>query len=491
MKSIKYLSVVLLLWSMSSCMDSFLEEEVYSDLSPSNFYTTEADAIAAVTAAYNNLQIYGNEWWNTGLPFMNITDGSTDIMVPNWYADIENLTYTSGNGDILNLWNWVYNTNNKTNIVIERLPDIDMNEELKSRLIAETKVMRALIYFYSVQFWGDMPIILQEIKGFDDIEGVSRNPKAEVYDQVIKDLTEAIPNLPVSYSSSEAGRITIGAAKALLGKAYLARGWNGGPQNISTSDLQLALGEFEDLMAPPYTYALAENIEDVFDYTLENNPELGHVWSIQYSAQLNYEGTWIAQNMQANELENAWWGYAAPESWIQGPDGYAHHWDGDTFVPDDLRLWELYENYNNMMWFHWCTKWQYENYLGWAQHPQNFTLIRWADILLMHSEILNELNPAPNVEVVESINKVRTRAGVPEYLPGDWTKEAFRDEIQDERNRELWGEGHAWFDYVRKGMFVARMQAAGFDHVTEKFNLLPVPMREIENNPALTQNQGW
>ena len=115
-----------------------------------------------------------------------------------------------------------------------------------------------------------------------------------------------------------------------------------------------------------------------------------------------------------------------------------------------------------------------------------------ADILLLHSEILNELNPAPNDQVVESINKVRARANVPLYVAGGWTKETFRDEIQDERNRELWGEGHSWFDYVRKGMFVDRMKAAGFDHVTEKFNLMPVPKQETDNNPnLLPQNPGW
>jgi len=118
-------------------------------------------------------------------------------------------------------------------------------------------------------------------------------------------------------------------------------------------------------------------------------------------------------------------------------------------------------------------------------------MLRWADVLLMHSEALNELSAAPDANVVASINLVRERAGVAPYDPAAWTKETFRDEIQDERNRELWGECHAWFDYVRKGMFVPRMQAAGYDFVTDKFNLFPIPQQEIENNPNLTQNTGW
>jgi starch-binding outer membrane protein, SusD/RagB family len=484
--------IFLLLISSTSCMDKFLEEDVYSGIAPSNFYKSQQDAIATVTAVYNNFQVYGNEWWNTGLPFMNVTDAMTDIMFAHWFASMENLTFTSGESDILNLWNWTYNSINKENLALEKLPEIEMNDELRSRLMAEIRFLRALSYFYAVQFWGDLPLILNSIQGFNDIQEVSRDSETEIYAQIISDLNEAIPALPLSYDVENAGRATKGAAKALLGKVYLTRGWGGKPENINTSDLQAALSEFEDLMQAPFTYKLAENIEDVFEYTKENRPDLGHIFSIQYSQGLGFEGTWLAQNMQAMELENAWWGYSAPESWVQGPDGYEIFWqDGWNPVPVDKRLDRLWEDYTQLWWFYWCKKWQYDNYLGWAEHPQNMTLIRYADILLMHSEILNELNASPNEQVVASINLVRERAGVEPYMPAEWTKETFRDEIQDERNRELWGEGHSWFDYVRKGMFVDRMQATGMTNVTEKFNLLPVPKQELDNNPNLTQNPGW
>jgi starch-binding outer membrane protein, SusD/RagB family len=89
---------------------------------------------------------------------------------------------------------------------------------------------------------------------------------------------------------------------------------------------------------------------------------------------------------------------------------------------------------------------------------------------------------------------VRQRAGVALYNPADWTKATFREEIQNERNRELWGEGHAWFDYVRKGMLLDRMLAAGVSPslVTAKNYLYPVPQAEIDSNPnLLPQNTGW
>jgi hypothetical protein len=299
--------------------------------------------------------------------------------------------------------------------------------------------------------------------------------------------------------AADAGRVTRGAAKTLLGKVFLTRGMGGNPASANASDLQAAVDEFEDLMEAPYTYALAADIRDVFDYTQENTPELGHIFSQQYSQGLGYEGTWIAQNMQAMELEAAWWGYSAPEAWLQGPDGFAHAWEQTGlpedsswyFVPYDDRLLYLFEDYNNMMWRHWCKKWQYESYLGWAEHPQNFTHLRYADVLLMHSEALNELRSAPDAEVVAGINQVRARANVPEYDPANWTRETFRDEIQDERNRELWGECHSWFDYVRKGMLVDRMKAFGIDFIDEDYNLFPIPQQEIDNNPNLSQNPGW
>ena len=503
MKTIKYLGLLLLITlTATSCMENFLEEEVYSDLSPSNFYTTEADALAAVSAVYNNLQYFGNELWDVGTRFMVVSEATTDIMHCNWYMDSEGYTYSSTAGDFLILWNHCYNTNNKANLVFVKLPGIEMNEDLRERLIAETKFLRALNYFNAVRWWGDIPLILEAVEDFSGIADVSRDPASQVYDQIIQDLDEAIAVLPVSYAdASDAGRVTRGAAKALLGKVYLTRGMGGDPATANTSDLQAAVDEFEDLMASPFTYDLAADIRDVFDYTQENTPELGHIFSQQYSQGLGYEGTWIAQNMQAMELEAAWWGYSAPEAWLQGSDGFASAWeqtglpDDSTwyFVPYDDRLQYLFEDYNNMMWMHWCKKWQYESYQGWAEHPQNFTQIRFADVLLMHSEALNELRAAPDAEVVEGINRVRTRANVPVYDPANWTKETFRDEIQDERNRELWGECHAWFDYVRKGMLVERMKAFNpdLDFINDDYNLFPIPQQEIENNPSLTQNPGW
>lgn len=477
----------------ASCSKDFLKEEVYSNLAPSNFYKSEQDAIAAVSAVYNNLQLFGNEFWNQGLAWTDMTMASTDVMFAQWSAEYENYTFNSGGGDFLVMWKHVYNTNNKANAVIGRLPDIPMNAALKTRLIAETKFLRAMNYFNAVRWWGDVPVILEETMGFSDIKNVTRTPKSQVYDQIIKDLQEAIQELPVSYTNgSDAGRATKGAAKAMLGKVYLTRGWGGGASSINTADLQLAVGEFEALMTAPYSYKLTDSLTDEWDYTKENKPEFGYIFSAQYSKGLGFEGSWYAQNMQAMELESAWWGYSAPESWVQGTGGFQMDWGSGNPVPVDKRLKYLWEDYTQLWWYYWCKKWRYEKYLGWAEHPQNYPIIRYGDILLMHSEALNELKGSPDAEVIASINLIRKRAGVAEYNPADWTKVTFREEIQNERNRELWGEGVTWFDYVRKGMLVSRMTAAGTANVTDKFNLFPVPQLEIDNNSNLTpQNAGW
>ncbi len=202
MKTIKYiLTVFSMIVILSSCMDDFLKEEVYSNLAPSNFYKTEADAIATVSAVYNNFQIYGNEWWNAGNAYMCMTDGVTDIMFAHWFTSYETYTYNSSSGEIYDVWKWCYNTNNNANIAIGRLPDIAMDETLKARLIGEAKFLRAMNYFNLVRFWGDVPYIDYEIKGFGDVQLVSRDPQAEVYQNIIQDLQDAIAVLPVSYSS--------------------------------------------------------------------------------------------------------------------------------------------------------------------------------------------------------------------------------------------------------------------------------------------------
>ena len=496
MKTLKHLILIcLMIFSLSSCMEDFLEEETYSNLQPGSFYKTGADALAAVSAVYNCFQIYGNEWWNAGLAYMNMTDGATDIMYTQWFSAYENYTYNSSDDQIYNLWKWAYFASNTANTAIGRLPGITMDPTLNARLIAEAKFLRALNYFNLVRLFGDVPYISTEIKTYNDIQQVTRTSKAQVYTNIIKDLDDAIAVLPVSYSSaSDAGRVTKGAAKALLAKVYLTRGWGGGPSSINTADLQKTVDICNELMAAPYTYNVAADVRDEFDYKKENTPSLGHIFSIQYSTAINFEGSWLAQNMQAMELQNAWWGFSAPESWVQGSGGYQINWvDGWNPVPVDNRLKYLFENYTSLWWYYWCKKWQYERYIGWAEHPQNFTLIRFEDVLLMHSEALNEIKAAPDAEVVASINRVRVRAGVAQYNPAAWTKVTFREEIQNERNREFWGEGHSWFDYTRKGMLVARMTAAGVNPslIGAKNNLYPIPQLEIESNPNLVQNPGW
>ncbi len=484
MKTIKiFFFTFLFMWLLSACSEDFLTEEVYSSLAPSNFYKTEKDAVASVSAVYNNIQLFGNEFWSQGNAWIIMTMGSTDVMHCFWSGSFENYTFNSSDGNLLSMWRHVYNTNNKANTAIGRLPGIAMDEALKSRLIAEAKFLRAFNYFNAVRWWGDVPLILEETKGFNDIKLVSRTPKADVYAQIIKDLQEAIPGLPVSYSASaDKGRITKGAAKALLGKVYLTRGWNGGAASIITADLQLAVTEFKSLMTSPYTYNLTTNLADEWDYIKENNPALGYIFSAQYSQGQSFEGSWYAQAIQANELQSAWWGYGSPEKWVNGSGGFDK--------VNDKRLttvWEAYKGY-----YYWIKKWRYDKYTGWADHPQNYPYIRYADILLMHSEALNELNASPDAEVVASINLVRNRSGVAPYDPSSWTKDTFREEIQNERNRELWGEGVTWFDYVRKGMLINRMTAFGTANVTSKHNLYPLPQQELDNNPNLgPQNSGW
>ena len=109
----------------------------------------------------------------------------------------------------------------RANALILNAPNASMNETLKQRFIAEAKTLRAMYYFDLLRVFGNIPLILKPFEATDDFYNIPQVAPAQVYAQIEKDLTEALPNLPMTVSGEEKGRLTQGAAKALLGKVYL------------------------------------------------------------------------------------------------------------------------------------------------------------------------------------------------------------------------------------------------------------------------------
>lgn len=401
-------------------------------------------------------------------------------------VEMDELNWDASSINVSRFWNSSYIGINRANAVLDRVPAVDMNENMKSRILGEARFIRALMFFNLVRAFGDVPI--REKETTDLNISWQREPSAEVYELIISDLELAKAALPENYPASEAGRATKGAAQALLAKVYITMA--GEPLN-DESKWALAVTELEAIINSG-TYALFENYGDIFDVSLQNGME--HIFSIQFKKGGFNEGS----------LYNTFWsprgnGGLTPLSGLEDimavPEFY------ETFRDDDIRkeitFLTQYVNPSTGDTVRYpssalsvpaCWKYFDPNGTGWRDNDNNWLLLRYADVLLMYAEALNEVNNGPTEQAYEAINLVRERAGL-EGLSG-MDEQTFRQAVYQERSWELSYEGHRWYDLVRQGRFVEVMSAYGFDP-DPRYTLFPIPIDQIILNPDIRQNNGY
>ncbi|QMW06558.1 RagB/SusD family nutrient uptake outer membrane protein [Spirosoma foliorum] len=464
------------LLALTSCTD--LNENPQALLTAEQFYKTESDAISAVNSVYNGalnnggLTMY-NRLFHLAFEIMS-DDAIAGLRVTN--ADVRSiavLAHSTTNDRVDELWKESYTAINRANIAIARIPAISMNETLRTRLINEAKFLRALTYFTLVRLWGDVPLIVQETGSLEkEAIQVSRTPAEQVYQQIISDLTDA-EALPNSYSGADAGRATGGAAKAILAKVYLTRQeWS----KAATKSLEVING--------PYGYDLFENFADVFNVATKNGKE--HIFSVQCKSNVNGQGNRLASSATPVGIA----GVASAGTDEPQPDVYKLYSATDkrrdvtfftslvspttgkavTFDPRFFKYFDPAQTANP------------------TESAKNIPVIRFAEILLIYAEALNEAG-SPTTEAYTAINRVRKRAGLAALE--NLTQSQFREAVYTERRLELMFEFQRWFDLIRTKRMITALHAAGKPNAAEKHYLHPVPQREIDLNPKLTQNPGW
>ncbi|WP_430809495.1 MULTISPECIES: RagB/SusD family nutrient uptake outer membrane protein [unclassified Carboxylicivirga] len=500
-----YSFCVVILLTAFGCEDSFLDEKMYSQLGPANFYKTEADAIAALNGVYDGFQAenyYGRTMWN-------LADYPTEMHYSFWSDAFDRYTYEDDeNKHLYPFWNIAWKINNRANSVIERVPAISFNnEETKNRIIGEAKFLRALNYFNLVRFFGHIPLITSETTTIDENQFMEQVPRAEVYDQIINDLMYAEENLPVI--QEEACRATQGAAKALLGKVYLTMA--GYALNYVSGELEKGDNQYYQLAADKLkevidlnVYKLEDIYEDVFDVDNPNGKET--VFSVQYMAGTGgWEGgegnswtpVWVPKGSGIALVE--WKSAGTPieffnsypagdqrrdasfmTSYIDG-NGATIEYPTSPLVAPHLRkfLSDIQEGPDPNF-----------SAIDGKDYGCDFPVLRYADVLLMYSEALNELDAANKTM---GINDVRVRAGLEPLTTDD--QETLRQQILQERKWELTGEGHGWFDYVRLGVLLepgnSNGDRSGYLYPSERNYLYPIPFTAREINRNLDQNFGW
>ncbi len=484
----------------TSC-DSFLDPSPSDLLTPENFYHTSSDAVAATNAVYESTK------WSYWLGFWYISDIATDDIIagPTFGSDghrMSNYIFNSGDWPMGDMWGSAYWIINRTNTVFDRVPGITMDPTLRNRLLNEARFLRANAYFNLVRSFGDVPLLEHEVKSLDGLR-VSRAPAADVYALIVSDLQQAMAGLPASYTGSDVGRVTSGAAQAMLAKVYLTRqDWTNAAQ---TAGQLIASGR----------YTLLPNWRDCFKISTE-------ITNSESIFEVNYDGLLDPGAGSVHTL------FSLPEG-FPGGDAYGlmtvapslaglfapsdTRGLGGTFIASDTTKPYVDALGDTVTWanppaalgpafikYLDQTDFQNMHQRAWQRQANNWIVLRYADVLLMYAEAVNEGGaPVPAMTAEQALNAVRTRAGIGAVL--GLSTAAFRDSVWLERRREFLFEGQRWFDLSRWGTLDAAIRAKtaelGSLAPNETYlhgvpsNLLPLPQPELNRNPNLTQNPGW
>lgn len=477
----------------SSCED-FLNSTPQGELTQTSFPSTENDAFQATNAIYNTLRISG---FHEGLfPILDIMSddahkGSNPDDQASSIGPFDHFQHIASEWVIDSWWNTLYLGVKRANVVTEKVPLIDMDETLKARYIGEAKFLRALFYFDLVRAWGDIPLFTSTNPDLTS----SRASSSDIYNLIIDDLEDAINTLPEKDElvGNDVGRATKGAAKALLARVYLFRKDFAAAEKYTLEVISSGFYDLEPVFSHANSVEGEHGVESVFEIGAYGEEGLENGGN-QYANVQGVRGTpnrgW-GFNRPSNDLINSFeTGDPRMEETViflgETLDGVYIQGDGKT--PDKTldgsgNIVEI-ECYNQKVWTP-----------GETVPPSfghNRRLIRYADVLLMAAEALNE-NDKP-AQALTYLNLVRERARQENssILP-DITatgKSELRSIILNERRHELALEGFRFWDLLRTGNAPTVLGPLGFQ--SGKHELLPIPQIELDlTGNKWNQNPGW
>ncbi|QNL51070.1 RagB/SusD family nutrient uptake outer membrane protein [Olivibacter sp. SDN3] len=482
MKHLKiYISAILAV-VMVSCKDSFLDLQPISSAASENFYKTAEDMKVALNGTYAALRRSGISTNN--YVFGEISSDNTYPVASGSVTDQDELDrfyIRTTNPFIAGRWNDGYNAILRANTVLEKIEPVEMDDELKRRYIAEAKFLRAFVYFELVRTFGDVPLVTKSLMSdLDEAYDYGRDAASAVYAQIETDLSEAEADLPVSFTGGDLGRVTQGAAKALLGKIYLTQ--NKYPEAAAK------LKEVIDLNI----YDLV-SYEAAFDPAQKNGREA--VFEIQFAAGMGIGNPWpnaFAPQNSGNAVINfGGGGNNRPTQDLI-----------DAYEPEDIRRdFSLATSYVNAdgqtIQDVYVRKYRFDPALN-NDNANNIPVIRYADVLLMYAECLNEQGYEANGEAFSYLNRIRERAGLAEKSAADIpNQEAFRLAMEQERRVEFAFEGHRWYDLVRTGRAITVINSKAQEinlvaPITQNNLVFPIPQSQIDiNQGKITQNPGY
>lgn len=474
-----YIIAGVLSLGLLSCSKGFLEKAPRSNANVQAFYKNAADMEVALNAAYGTLKSFGqydHAVWQMGeVRSDNTSNYEYGGNLPQ--AELDQFKETTSNAIYNSMWLDTYYGILLCNVVLDRIDPVEMDDNLKKRFIGEALFLRALMYFNLVRTFGDVPLVLKETTSVQEGYEQGRVAVNLVYEQIIADLKTAESNLPASYSGADIGRATSGAAKSILGKVYL-----------TTQDFPAAANKLKEVVDAS-AYVLLPNYADLWKVENKNNAE--SIFEVQYKKGGTETGSWFNNQMAPGESGTyvTGIGFAFGRN-LPTPDLIAAYEAGD--IRKDASLAETYDADGTPVYNPYTLKFRDMPFAD-SDNDNNWPVIRYADVMLMYAEALNEVNNGPNAVAYNMVDQVRDRAGLAPLATG-LSKADFAAAVAHERQVELAFEGHRWFDLVRTGKAIEVMNNHFGGSITvQPFQLVaPIPQTEININPSvIVQNTGY
>jgi hypothetical protein len=508
-----FLAFIAIVFVGFGCKKDFLERSSLTQLAEGNFWNDEKDAQLGINGVYETLQdraMYsGSLNIQAGLPmFDGLSDNCYNAFEWEGPGNFMEANVDPSTDWFRNLWVSCYRGIARANLAIEKIgaiPDDKISATNRNQFVAQAKFLRALYYFNLALYYEDVPLILR-VQTLEE-SYVPKNTYNEVRDAIIKDLTEAAADLPVSYAVTEFGYATKGAALGLLARFQL---YNKNYQAVlDATQPMLSMG-----------YGLYGNYGNLFTPVGEKTNEI--VFSVRFvQDQSNngelFSGTFLGvpkgDMLPMRNLVRDYYctdGKPITSSPLYNPNnqklnrdprlGASVYFNGDIFLTDLNRAFSgnTATTYGQRKYTRNSTS--ATGISVFSPGGQDFYVIRYADVLLMRAEALAELGR--QAEAYPLVNQVRARVSMPSVEAAEGTglsKDQMVQVIRHERRVELAFEGLRFFDLKRWGQVEAATLVADADPVGpyapvyrgRKSEVFPIPLREMDANKSLVQNPVW
>lgn len=484
---------------LSGCDALDLEQNPDGAYSPDNVFTSVAAAESVVDGIYTRT---GELNGSRGVVAMG--EAGFDIRSAGYQADFTQGDWTPLDGEFLNFWRLHYGVIGRANFALEGLAEADLPQDIVDRLTGEALFLRGYHYFSLARNFGGVPVFTTT-ETTDEALFPARAPVEAVYEQALADLGRAAELLP-AFGAQRPGHVTRGSALGAIAAVHLQRAGTSG-----TADFQAACTAARTVIDEGQ-HSLVPDLRTLFSTASEQSSE----WMYAYPA-----------NGQSGQSSNIAMQLTFPNNLNGRPNTFLGAGEftraGLNLVVDTLFFDKIFDKQNDRRW----TELTWDQYVdptngdvvvfrkgypattkfysfnlppgsNYVLTDLDYPILRYAEVLLIAAEACNETGDTGYA--LAQLNKVRTRAGLGPFSGGQGE---VRDEVIEERRRELYGEAERRYDLVRRGQFLAaaeRLITRGREVVgnpaitnehSEKTLLFPLPQQELDRNPNLTQNPGY